>query len=131
MGITVLDKGANRIKLGSPFDRNINHKNTAFGGSSSSLAILSCWTIIHVRLESEITHFHLVIQKSEMEYQAPVTGDFSAECEITDEKSWKRFINSLKKFGKGRISLQSIVMCNGKITCQHTGTYVAVTEPGA
>ena len=128
MGITVSFIDSNTVSLTSPLSPNINHKDTAFGGSLSSLAILSCWTLIHYKLDEITKNYNLVVQKSQINYHAPVNGEFTSTCKLEDEKDWIRFKDSLLKFGKARITLQSEIWSNKRLSCTHTGVYVAIGE---
>ena len=128
MGITVNFMDSNTVSLTSPLSPNINHKDTAFGGSLSSTAILSCWTLVHHKLNKITQHFNLVIQKSQIIYHAPVNGDFTSTCQIEDQKDWMRFKESLLKFGKARITVNSEIWSNKRLSCTHTGVYVAIGE---
>ena len=126
MGLRVSVFNQWEISLSSPLAENINHKDTAFGGSLSSAAILACWTLIHLNLDKVIQNFQLVIQKSEILFDRPVHGNFVAICSIEDHKDWSRFQRALTKFGKSRIRLNSEVWSAGQLTCRHTGVYVAI-----
>ena len=128
MGISVSFIDSKTVSLTSPLSPNINHKDTAFGGSLSSLAILSCWTLIHYKLDEITKNYNLVVQKSQINYHAPVNGEFTSTCKLKDVKDWIRFKDSLFKFGKARIILQSEVWSNNRLSCTHTGVYVAIGE---
>ncbi|MGK7937166.1 MAG: YiiD C-terminal domain-containing protein [Xenococcaceae cyanobacterium] len=49
MAVSVDSLDESRVILSAPLAPNINHRNTAFGGSISTLAILSAWTFVHVK----------------------------------------------------------------------------------
>lgn len=50
MAVSVISIAEDGIILTAPLDPNINHRNTVFGGSISTLAILAGWTFVSVRL---------------------------------------------------------------------------------
>ena len=114
------------IRLSAPLDKNINHRETAFGGSISALAILSGWILIHLRLVSREIRSQRVIQKSKMNYLSPVEQDFQAECIISDEANWEKFIKTLFRHKKSRITLSSTIYTEGRKVGDHEGVYVAV-----
>ncbi len=92
MGIEVIKAGPDRVILSAPLQPNINHKKTAFGGSLHSLTTLACFSLVHVNVKGEI-----VISGSEIEYLAPVTADFQAECKMPDPAEWERFLKIFQK----------------------------------
>ena len=64
--------------LHAPLAPNINHRNTVFGGSAASLALLSGWTLLHARLVAGGQHPRLVIQENSMHYWRPLESAFTA-----------------------------------------------------
>lgn len=121
--VVVFDGQSLRIR--APLTPNLNHRNTAFGGSISALTILSGWGLLHLRLKEEGLRVRLVIQKSECDFSAPVDSDFSALALAPDEADWKRFLRTLKRRGRARIPVVSQVGYRGGAAGSHTGTYVA------
>src|SRR4051812_16515156 len=87
MGVQVKIATPQRVLLFAPLGPNINHHRTVFGGSGVVLATLSAWTLLHIRLVQEGLDAQLVIQRSAMEYERPICGDFEAECGFTDERA--------------------------------------------
>ena len=51
MGITLVDYDDRRLTISAPLDKNINHRDTAFGGSLNTLATLAGWCLLNL-----ITH---------------------------------------------------------------------------
>ena len=115
------------VILSAPLAPNINHRNTVFGGSISTLAILSAWTFIHVQLKTLNLPSRIVIQSNNLEYTNPALGDFKAHCPAPDPKTWQRFITTLSKRGKGRITLSSQVFSENTLVGKFQGKYVALT----
>ena len=126
MQVRVVEVTNDLVILAAPIKPNINHRSTVFGGSASTLAILSGWTLINFRLKSENINTRLVIQKNTMNYDQPITNDFQAVCSITDGQIWQRFIKTLQRKKKSRITVNSYLQCEGKQVCQFTGVYVAL-----
>jgi thioesterase domain-containing protein len=113
------------IELSAPLAENINHRDSAFGGSLASVAILAGWTIIHLALLEAELNSRLVIQKSSMDFLDPVMTDFRAECSLPVD-TWPRFLKMLRLKGKARITLTSTVYSGSQIVGKHEGTFVAV-----
>ena len=114
-----------QVIISSPLAPNRNHTNTAFGGSASALAILSGWTLLYLKLEEIGIKNRLVIQKSSFEFKEPINSDFKAVCIMPEEKIWDRFINTLKKHCRARITMYSTIKYDSGTGGFHKGVYVA------
>ncbi len=129
MGVSVTRYDGNEVWLSAPLAPNLNHRDTAFGGSLSGVAILAGWTLVHLKLHEVNLRCRLVIQKSTMEFVEPVPGDFEAVSRIATPDDWRKFHRSLTRKGKGRITLQSAIHCDGVQAATHEGVYVAMIIP--
>lgn len=118
------------LTLAAPLKPNLNHRHTAFGGSLSVMGILSGWALIFLRLREAGITARLVIQKSHTDFDRPVTSDFSAMCPAPDERTWSRFIKTLLRHKRARITLSSELRMNGDTAGCHHGTYVAMIIDG-
>ncbi len=116
------------VRLSAPLAPNINHQQTAFGGSAAALATLACWTLVHLRLAELPFVSGIVIRRSQMQYDAPIHDDFEAFCPAPDAELWQAFIDSLTQRNKGRIELSSALYCQGKETAIFSGEFVALKE---
>lgn len=114
------------VRVSAPLAPNLNHRNTVFGGSISALAILSGWTLLHLKMREEGLRTRLVIQKSSLDFIAPVAEDFEAACSMPEAEVWERFLKTLKKRGLARITMESRVDGASGIAATHEGIYVAV-----
>jgi thioesterase domain-containing protein len=116
------------VRLSAPLAPNINHRETAFGGSVSALAILSAWSLLYLRLDAERLTTRLVIQSNTMRYDAPVTDAFSAEAVLRDPGHWDRFLLTLKRRGRARIGMASTLRCNDATVGGFEGDFVALAD---
>ena len=128
MGVQVVRGDHDGVELAAPLQPNLNHHRTAFGGSIASLAILSAWTYLHLRLRSVVPGSLLVIQKSDFIYLKPVEGDFTAFCPAPPEPEWERFLKSFNRKGKARLTLRAELIYGGEVAGRFEGDYVAVRE---
>ncbi len=128
MGARVESYTASQIVIAAPLAPNLNHKKTAFGGSLATLAILSGWTLVHLKLREEEISNELVIQRSSFDFLKPVEGDFRASAELADPGEWDRFIKVLKRRGMGRITIQSRIDGPDGLAGEHEGVYVAIKQ---
>ncbi len=125
MGIRVLEASSLQVILRAPFKPNINHKKTVFGGSLHAVSTLACWCLMYMHT-NEIPSAEVVITQSDIDYLLPVTSDFQAQCQLPDQKSWKRFIDIYKLKGKSRIILHSTIHQNDRLAVSFTGTFAAI-----
>jgi thioesterase domain-containing protein len=128
MGVTVRAASAGRVELAAPITPNINDIETVFGGSAVAVAILAAWTLLYVRQRSAGSCTTLMIQRSLMSYEHPITGDFEAVCELTDESSYERFASTLRRHGRARITLHSVLVQNAARVASFEGDFVALRE---
>ena len=128
VGVRAVDKTG--IRLRAPLAPNINHRQTAFGGSVAALATLSCWTLIHLYLDEQSFASSLVVRRSQMDYEAPIDGDFEAFCPQPATDIWANFTRSLNQKGKGRIELAADVLCREERSARFSGEFVALRQDG-
>lgn len=126
IAVRVVEVTKNSVILAAPLEPNINHRSTVFGGSASALAILSAWTLVNFRLQSEAIKTRLVIQKNTISYDKPITSDFEAICSFEDEEIWTRFITILQRKKKSRITVNSFLQCDKQQVGKFIGVFVAL-----
>jgi thioesterase domain-containing protein len=126
MQLSVEELGAGGVTLSAPLEPNINHRHTAFGGSIASLATLAGWSLVHVGLTDVGLPSRVVVMSSQIEYLAPATETFVAHCAPPRSEDWNRFVGSVRRRGKGRLSLSVEVRCQGILCATLTGTFVGV-----
>lgn len=131
LGVSVADITNSSIQLKVPLAPNLNHRETAFGGSLSAVAILAGWGLLHHRCRTaKLTPSPaLVIQNSQIDFQQPVRGDFIASVAEFPEDQWQRFLRCLQRHGKARVELTTVISCDNQTAARHTGLYVAL-NPG-
>jgi thioesterase domain-containing protein len=123
MGISVIAYDGKQLRLAAPLAPNINHKCTAFGGSLYSLAVLCGWGMVHLKLAEAGLHKHIVIQQANIRYLLPVAHDMQAECNL-DDASLQRFLVTLNKHGRARLSLDVVIKHNDQAAVEFSGRYV-------
>ena len=126
MGVQVRKSQPGEVILFAPIAPNINHRETVFGGSACTLAILSCWALLQIGLRSESIAARLVIQRNTMSYDKPITGDFYAICRYEDAGKWDRFKNMLLRRNRARITVASVLECEGERVANFEGQFVAL-----
>ncbi|MCB9024934.1 MAG: YiiD C-terminal domain-containing protein [Bdellovibrionaceae bacterium] len=130
MGLEVLDCGISKLAIKADFEKNRNHKMTAFGGSVATVLTLACWSWLTNYLEEQgIDGVEISIHKCQIEYNQPILQDFIGICIGTDkgrDKNFAHFMKVLSKKSKGRISLKAHVENEkGQAICLFQGDFVA------
>ena len=128
VSVDSLDDG---VILTAPLQPNLNHRGTAFGGSIATLAILSAWTLVHVRLEQQSIPHRLVIRRNTVEYLKPISGPLQVHCLVPPEAKWEQCVAALTRKGKGRIQLEAEIRSNGLLAGTFQGEYVALRSPSS
>ncbi|WP_319380887.1 thioesterase domain-containing protein [Thiomicrorhabdus sp.] len=130
MGIEIRSYDGETLSLQAPLDRNINHKQTAFGGSLYSISVLTGWSLIYLILQESGLEGHIVIQKTQTRFLLPVSTDLMTECRITDPQDKTRFLKTYRRKGLARLHLEvSIGADNGKTQLCFEGDYVVHKHP--
>jgi thioesterase domain-containing protein len=126
LGVRVVAAGADVVRLGAPLEPNLNHRQTAFGGSLSAVAILAAWSWLYLRLGGPDFGGRIVIQNHSVEYLAPAEGDFVATCAAPGDELWTRFERALERRGRARVTLDEEVCVGGLHLASCRGRYVAL-----
>ncbi|AIK95549.1 YiiD C-terminal domain-containing protein [Candidatus Odyssella acanthamoebae] len=125
LGVKVTQASCHKVVLTAPLEPNINHKQTAFGGSLHAVATLACWSLIYLNLKENSYLTEIVISKSEVKYSRPVTTDFTVECELDNQTDWLKFETMLHKKGIGRLRLNSKIYQADHLAVDYWGEFVA------
>jgi len=126
MGIRVRLAMPGRVELWAPLAPNINHQSTLFGGSAAAVATLSAWTLVHVGLHHARVEASTVIQRNSMSYEEPIHGDFTAVCALEEDSSWPRFLKTIERRGRARITLNAHLLFEGRQAASFEGDFVAL-----
>lgn len=132
LGVSVVKADAISAVLKTPLEPNRNHLGTAFGGSLGAVLILSGYTWLYNALATRGHLCHVILQRHETDYLVPVDQTFETTARGPDEKEFERFLRTLERKGRARITLEAIVGSFDRPACEFTGDFVAeVTEqPG-
>lgn len=131
MQVQVETATTEQVVLGAPLAPNINHRETVFGGSASALAILSAWSLLHVKLSVGGYKTRLVIQRNSMSYEQAILGYFTACAESPSPEHWGAFTRMLERKGRARISVSSTLAFEGQEVGHFEGEFVALRITGA
>lgn len=125
MAVSVRRASPDQVVLSAPLAPNINHKSTVFGGSASAVAILSAWSLLHLRLTEQGHRCEVVIQANSMDYDRPILGEFTAASSLVDPSLWPSFLKMLLRKGLARIEIQSVLTYADVTAGRFRGQFVA------
>lgn len=127
LGLRVVEVSDQHAKLEAPLAPNLNHVQTAFGGSLYAAAALSCYALFQA-LAASAGGFsdELVIQEGRIRYLAPVARDFEVEARLQSPDQARQFIEALRRHGKARLELTAEIRERGATAAaaSFTGIYV-------
>lgn len=126
MGVKVVSWDGQKLVLQAPLANNLNHQQSAFGGSLFSLAALAGWGLLQLKLAELELHCNTVIAGGDVSYAIPVFDDFICECALP--KHWSEVVTGLTTKGKGTLDLASAIIANGKQAMTFNGRYVIVRK---
>ena len=126
MGIQVKAASPQKVILKVPFENNINHQKTVFGGSLHAAATLACWSLLYLNLKKINEQKQVIIASSQIDYLLPVDDNFEVECLEPAFDLWQHFIKTLKAKGKARITLYATIKHKEKLAVTYEGMFVAI-----
>lgn len=127
MELKVESCGPDGVHLSAPIAPNINHRQTLFGGSAAAIAIVSAWSLVHLRLRDEFDPLpRIVIQSNTMKWTAPIPGEVHVKCQSPAHETWDRLVKAVHRKGRGRITLRSTLFNGEAPAADFSGTFVAI-----
>ena len=122
MGLKIESFRDNTLSLQAPLELNINDKKTAFGGSIYSIAVLSGWGLIYLKLKELGIKAEIVIYKSEIKYKKAIKSNLEAKCSVENVK-FEDFIQTFKSKSKSKIQLTSKLYSDNEEAVIFEGIY--------
>ena len=129
LGAAVLARDDRSIRIAAPLAPNVNHRSTVFGGSLSALAILAGWAVVHLALRDRHVDAHVVVKRSEMDFDAPVEGSLVVTSTLPPEAEWERFLSTFARRGLARVHVRGTVDTGDVRAGAHQAAYAAI-RPG-
>ena len=126
MGVVVREAGDAQVVLDVPLAPNLNHEQTAFGGSIAASGMLAGWGLIWLRARRLAPMPRLVIAQSETRYIRPLEADFEARCEWPRQDAWEQAAASIERHGRAKIPLRTELQLNRRTAAVHDGTFVVI-----
>lgn len=129
MGVQVKAYANDELVVGAPLALNLNHKQTAFGGSLNCLVTLAGWGMVYLILEEMGLDAQIIIQESQISYLKPIAQDFDAICLKPAEAMVGKFKKMVQKKGVGRLPLNVVIYVDDELAVTFRGSYVATVLP--
>lgn len=126
MQVEVLEAEPAGVRLAAPLAPNINHRDTVFGGSACAVAVLAAWALLYVRLQTLGLDGRVVIHANTMRYDRPISGTFTAVTVAPEPAAWDRFMRTLERRRRARITITAELFYDGRKAGQMSGEFVAM-----
>jgi thioesterase domain-containing protein len=107
LGLSIVSIDEKGALIKAPLAPNHNHMGSAFGGSLSTMMILSGYIWLYDALLKHGHKGHVILSKEESEYLLPVTTDIEVLAKAPSQADWKKFEESFTRKGLGRIVIHS------------------------
>jgi len=109
----------------APLDININDKGTAFGGSLSTITIISSWSLCWlISQELGFDSKNIVVIKNENSYLKPVTKDIVCYTTKPTKDEIEVLRKKLENKGSASIKIKSQIIEDGEVCVEFDGIYV-------
>jgi thioesterase domain-containing protein len=132
MGIRVHDGGAGGLVMQLPLGPNRNHQQTAFAGSLNALCTIAGWGSVYLLLRELGRGGSIVIRRSTIKYQEPVTSsEIYARCLPVTAEAKQYFLEMLDDKGQAKLDLVVEVAGAGGPAVMFTGSYVVLPARAA
>jgi thioesterase domain-containing protein len=131
MGIRVHKGDAEGLVMQLPLGPNRNHQQTAFAGSLNALCTIAGWGSVYLLLRELGRHGNIVIRRSSIKYQEPVTSsEIFARCHPVHPDARQYFLEMLDDKGQAKLDLTVEVAGIEGAAVLFGGSYVVLPNGG-
>ncbi len=125
MELKIQDYNEKELITTAPLNININDKGTAFGGSLSTMTIISAWSLCWlISKELGFNSNNIVIIKNETSFRKPVTKDIVCHTKKPSNEEIEILKNKLLTKKSASIRIESQIIENNEICVDFLGYYV-------
>ena len=125
MNINIKNYNDKELITTAPLDININDKGTAFGGSLSTMTIISSWSMCWlISKELGFDSKNIVIIKNENSYKKPVTKEIICLTQKPSNEELNILKQKLETKKSASIKINSTIIENNEICVEFQGYYV-------
>lgn len=133
MGVEVLHWNGGGLSIASPLGPNINHRNSAFGGSISSLLLFTAWSQVWAMVGSWGVSGTIVVKESTTRFLKPVTEAYMATISAPTAQEQEKLLAMYERFGRCRIHLGPQLFHRSGVTevlAEMDGEFVVLSQEG-
>ena len=125
MGIKIQSYSELELITTAPLEINMNDKGTAFGGSLSTMTIISAWSLCWlISKELGFDSNNIVIIKNETSFRKPVRKNIVCHTKKPSLKEIEILKQKLETKKSASIKIESKIIENGEICVEFEGYYV-------
>ena len=125
MNIKIEEYNNKELITSAPLDININDKGTAFGGSLSTITIISSWSLCWlISKELGFDSKNIVVIKNENSYRKPVTKDIICYTKKPSKKEISILKDKLESKKSASIKIYSKIIEADETCVEFEGYYV-------
>ena len=115
------------MTLEAPLKPNVNHLQTAFGGSINAVATLAAYAFLWLELRHQ-SSVHVVIAESSIRFRRPVRGAIRAVCRPPPSVALATLKTTLADTGRARVRLQVEIKDDLVSAAEFEGEFVAICD---
>ncbi len=121
MGVKVVSYSGDSLTISAPLAANINHQDSAFGGSLFAVAALAGWGLMQMKLSELLLDCNTVVMGGEVSFERPVYDDLICTCELPADAD--AVFEALVNTGAASTRMNSSYTSNGKTAMRLNGQY--------
>ena len=111
MGVVVSEYKKDTLTLTAPLNKNINHQQSAFGGSISALAALAGWGILQLKLSELDLDCNTVVADAHIKFLKPIREDLVCEAKL--HRTHTQLLRGIKNNGSAIVELDTKFFAGG------------------
>lgn len=125
MKLEISSYNDNELITTAPLSININDKGTAFGGSLSTVTIISSWSLCWlIAKELKIDSNNIVVIKNENSYLKPVRKDIICYTQKPSKEELLILKEKIDEKGSASIKIKSRIIEDNEVCVEFEGIYV-------
>jgi len=125
MQLTIKEYTDKELITTAPLDININDKGTVFGGSLSTITIISSWSLCWlISQELGFDSQNIVVIRNENSYLSPVTKNIVCYTDKPTIQEIEILKKKLESKGSASIKIKSQIIEDDKVCVEFDGVYV-------
>ena len=121
MGVVVSEYKRDMLTLTAPLGKNINHQQSAFGGSIFALAALAGWGILQLKLRELDLDCNIVVSEAKAKFLKPIREDLVCKAKL--RHSHIQLLKGINKNGSAVVELDAEFLARGISAMTSRSTY--------